>query len=110
MNPNTLGDETGKNPSPLDSPPRISAKKQANKKDWENIRENVRLIVELAALIGLVFYVFETKRTNNLTQQSLRITQSQFRKERRGDSGRCRSVFRGMPITRSGMMAIMTPG
>jgi hypothetical protein len=23
-----------------------------------------------------------------------------------GDSGRCRSVFRGMPITRSGMMAI----
>ena len=27
-----------------------------------------------------------------------------------GDSGRCRSVFRGMPITRSGMMAIMIPG
>ena len=28
----------------------------------------------------------------------------------RADSGRCRSVFRGMPITRSGMMAIMIPG
>jgi len=27
-----------------------------------------------------------------------------------GDSGRCRSVFRGMPITRSGMMAITIPG
>jgi hypothetical protein len=27
-----------------------------------------------------------------------------------GDSGRCRSVFRGMPITGSGMMAIMIPG
>jgi hypothetical protein len=27
-----------------------------------------------------------------------------------GDSGRCRSVFRGMPITDSGMMAIMIPG
>jgi hypothetical protein len=29
---------------------------------------------------------------------------------RTGDSGRCRSVFRGMPITRSGLMAIMIPG
>jgi hypothetical protein len=27
-----------------------------------------------------------------------------------GDSGRCRSVFRGMPITGSGMIAIMIPG
>ena len=27
-----------------------------------------------------------------------------------GDSGRCRSVFRGMPISGSGMMAIMIPG
>jgi len=27
-----------------------------------------------------------------------------------GDSGGCRSVFRGMPITRSGMMAITIPG
>ena len=27
-----------------------------------------------------------------------------------GDSGRCRSVFRGMPITGSGMMAITIPG
>jgi len=27
-----------------------------------------------------------------------------------GDSGRCRSVFRGMLITGSGMMAIMIPG
>src|SRR4030081_1971790 len=27
-----------------------------------------------------------------------------------GDSGRCRSVFRGMPITGSGMMAITVPG
>jgi hypothetical protein len=30
--------------------------------------------------------------------------------EFRGDSGRCRSVFRGVPITGSGMMAIMIPG
>jgi hypothetical protein len=27
-----------------------------------------------------------------------------------GDSGRCRSVFRGMPITDSGLMAITIPG
>jgi hypothetical protein len=29
---------------------------------------------------------------------------------RAGDSGRCRSVFRGMPITGSGMIPIMIPG
>jgi hypothetical protein len=27
-----------------------------------------------------------------------------------GDSGRCRSVFRGMPITDSALMAITIPG
>jgi len=37
-------------------------------------------------------------------------TQCQWLQAPRGDSGRCRSVFRGMPITRSGMMAIMIPG
>jgi hypothetical protein len=38
-----------------------------------------KFVVEILALIGLVFYVCETRRTNNLTQQAVNLSKNQFR-------------------------------
>jgi hypothetical protein len=49
-------------------------------------------------------------RIANLQEHPAMITRYSLTAHSSGDSGRCRSVFRGMPITRSGLMAIMIPG
>src|ERR1700730_3305711 len=56
------------------------------------------------------FYVFP-RRSGTQTKHFGCLTECQIPfSDPGGDSGRCRSGFRGMPITGSGMMAIMIPG
>lgn len=53
---------------------------------WTDVKtefRRARFYVELGALIGLVFYVCETKRTNNLTQVALNTSKQQFRIDQR---------------------------
>jgi len=51
-------------------------------KFWKKLHDP-RFVIEVLALIGLVFYVCETKRTNNLTQQALTNARKNFAKDQR---------------------------
>jgi hypothetical protein len=57
-------------------------KQQGFRRDlWNDLKTELRRVkfyAELAALIGLVLYVGETKRTNDLTQRALSTSKEQF--------------------------------
>jgi hypothetical protein len=42
-----------------------------------------KLFLEIVALVALVIYTFETRRTNNLTKESLDLVRDNFRKDQR---------------------------
>jgi hypothetical protein len=63
--PSTKKEETENKKNPL-----VNCLAEFSSKFWKRLHDP-RFVIEIVALVGLVFYVCETKRTNDLTQGAL---------------------------------------